>query len=113
MANHHFDLIRYLTGQEFSKVTAFEYETPDNAFRYPATALCLLTLENGVSVVWDGDWCQRQPRTSWEGEWEFIGTGARMFWRGEQDKEFKTRFNPAIFLEGSDGTLERIPFEES
>ena len=39
MANHHFDLIRFLTGQEFSKVTAFEYETPGNAFRYPSSAL--------------------------------------------------------------------------
>jgi predicted dehydrogenase len=113
MANHHFDLIRYLTGQEFSKVTAFEYETPDSAFRYPSSALCLLTLENGVSVVWDGDWCHRQPRTSWEGEWEFIGTEARMFWRGEQDKEIRTRYNPAIFIESSGGKLEKVPFEES
>ena len=54
MANHHFDLIRYLTRQEFLKVTAFEYETPDNAFRYPSSAFCLLTLANGVSAVWDG-----------------------------------------------------------
>ncbi len=113
MANHHFDLIRYLTQHEFSKVTAFEYETPDNAFRYPSSALCLLTLESGVSVVWDGDWCRRDPRTSWEGEWEFIGSEARMFWRGEQAKEIKNRFNPVIFIERPGGTLEQIPFVES
>jgi predicted dehydrogenase len=113
MANHHFDLIRFLVRQEFSKVTAFEYETPDSAFRHPSSALCLLTLDNGVSVVWDGDWCRRHPRTSWEGEWEFIGSEARMFWRGEQDKKIKNRFHPEIVIEGSDGILERIPFEES
>ena len=78
---------------------AFEYETPDNAFRYPSSALCLLTLENGVSVLWDGDWCRRHPRTSWEGEWEFIGSEARMFWRGEQDKEKKNLYHPVIFIE--------------
>ena len=113
MANHHFDLIRFLTGQEFSKVTAFEYETPGNAFRYPSSALCLLTMESGVSVLWDGDWCYLQPRTSWEGEWEFIGSEGRMFWRGEQDKEIKNRFYPMLFMERPGGTLEKIPFEES
>ena len=41
-------------------MTAFEYETPGNAFRYPSSAVCLLTLENGVSTVWDGDWSRQQ-----------------------------------------------------
>jgi len=113
MANHHFDLIRYLTGGEFSKVTAFEYETPDNAFRYPSSAHCLLTLENGVPVVWDGDWCHRHPRTSWEGEWEFIGSEARMFWRGEPDEKKRNLYHPMIFIERTGGALEKIPFAES
>jgi predicted dehydrogenase len=113
MANHHFDLIRCLTGQEFSKVSAFEYETPDSAFRYPSSAVCLLTLDNSIPVVWDGDWCHQHSRTSWEGDWEFIGSEGRMFWRGEQDKQVKNRFNPVISIERPAGTLEKIPFEES
>jgi predicted dehydrogenase len=113
MANHHFDLIRYLTRQEFSKVTAFEYETPDNSFRYPASALCLLTLDSGASVLWDGDWCRRQPRTPWEGEWEFVGSKARMFWRGEEDKEIKGWYHPVIFIERPGEVREKVPFEES
>jgi predicted dehydrogenase len=113
MANHHFDLIRFLTRQEFSKVTAFEYETPDNAFRYPSSALCLLTLESGVSVVWDGDWSHRYPHTSWEGDWEFIGSEARMFWRGEQDKEIRNRYHPMISIQRPGSSLEKIPFTES
>jgi predicted dehydrogenase len=113
MANHHFDLIRFLTRQEFSKATAFEYETPENVFRCPSSAFCLLTLENGVSVTWDGDWCHhRRPRTSWEGDWEFIGSEARMFWRGEQDSEIKGWYHPVISIE-QDGSLEKIPFQES
>jgi predicted dehydrogenase len=113
MANHHFDLVHHLTRQDFSRVAAFEYETPANAFRYPSSAICLLNLENGVSVLWDGDWCRPHPRTSWEGEWEFIGTQARMFWRGEQDKTGKNRFHPEIPIESAGGPLEKIPFEES
>lgn len=113
MANHHFDLIRYITGQEFSKVTAFEYATPGNAFRYPSSALCLLTLKGGVTVQWDGDWCHPRPRTSWEGEWEFIGSEARMFWRGEQDKQMKNRFHPVISIGQPGGNPEQIRFQES
>jgi len=113
MANHHFDLIRFLTHREFSKVVAFEYETPENVFRCASSAFCLLTLDNGVSVTWDGDWCRDRPRTSWEGEWEFIGSEARMFWRGERDSVNRNRFHPVISIEHSDGSTEKIPFQES
>jgi len=113
MANHHFDLIRFLTWREFSKVIAFEYETPENVFCSPSSAFCLLTLDNGVSVTWDGDWCHDHSRTSWEGEWEFIGSDARMFWRGEQDSENRNRYHPVISIEGSDGSTEKTPFQES
>lgn len=113
MANHHFDLIRFLTWREFSKVIAFEYETPENVFCSPSSAFCLLTLDNGVSVTWDGDWCHDHPRTSWEGAWEFIGSDARMFWRGEQDSENRNRYHPVISIEGSDGSTEKTPFQES
>jgi len=114
MANHHFDLIRFLTRQEFSKATAFEYETPENVFRCPASAFCLLTLENGVPVTWDGDWCyRRHPRTSWEGDWEFIGSEGRMFWRGERDPEIRDWYRPVISIERKDGFPEKIPFQES
>jgi predicted dehydrogenase len=113
MANHHFDLIRFLTRREFSKAIAFEYETPENMFRFPSSAFCLLTLDNGVSVTWDGDWCHNHPRTAWEGEWEFIGSEARMFWRGEQDSEKKNRYRPVITIERSGGFQEKIAFNES
>jgi hypothetical protein len=72
-----------------------------------------LTLDNGVSVTWDGDWCHDHPRTSWEGEWEFIGSDARMFWRGEQDSENRNRYHPVISIQASDGSTEKIPFQES
>ena len=113
MANHHFDLIRFLTGREFSKAIAFEYETPENVFRFPSSAFCLLTLDNGASVTWDGDWCHNHPRTAWEGKWEFIGSKARMFWRGKQDTEKKNRYHPIITIESSGGFREKVAFDET
>jgi len=113
MANHHFDLVRFISSQEYSKVTAVEYETPGNAFRFSSSAVCLLRLENGVSVLWDGDWCYRYRRTAWEGEWELIGSEATMFWRGAEDKETKNRFHPMISIERPGHLEERIQFEET
>ncbi len=113
MANHHFDLVRFITSQEYSKVTALEYDTPGNAFRFPSSAVCLLRLENGASVLWDGDWCYRHQRTAWEGEWEFIGSEATMFWRGTANTTIKNRFHPMISVDRPGAPLEKIQFEET
>lgn len=83
MAVHHFDLVRYMTQQEVAKVSAAEHETPENIFHHPSNAMCHLTLGNGVPVFWDGDWCVYEDLTCWEGDWEFIGSNSRLFWRGD------------------------------
>jgi predicted dehydrogenase len=42
-----------------------------------------MRLEQDIPVVWDGDWCARSSSgTSWEGEWQFIGSKGRLFWDG-------------------------------
>jgi predicted dehydrogenase len=113
MANHHFDLVCFLSGHNFSKVSAFEYETPENTFANPSSAFCLFTLASGVHVTWDGDWCRNHNRTPWEGDWEFIGSEARMLWRGQRDLLHKNRFLPEVMIERPDGALEKISFKES
>jgi predicted dehydrogenase len=86
MSVHHFDLLRYTTQREVISVVAMEHDTPDNAFKHPSNAICLLRLQQNLPVVWDGDWCARGgPVTSWEGEWQFIGNKARLFWNGNID----------------------------
>ncbi len=85
MSVHHFDLLRYMTQLEAISVVAMEHDTPDNAFKHPSNAICFVRLRQDVPVVWDGDWCARGPVTSWEGEWQFIGNRARLFWEGNID----------------------------
>jgi predicted dehydrogenase len=91
MSVHHFDLLRYMTGREVSSVLAMEHDTPDNAFKHPSNAICLMRLEQDIPVVWDGDWCARSSSvTSWEVEWQFIGSKARLFWDGNVDQAHRT-----------------------
>ena len=61
MSVHHVDLLRFMTQHEVTSVVAVEHDTPDNAFKHPSNALCLMRLEGGIPVIWDGDWCARGP----------------------------------------------------
>ena len=90
MSVHHVDLLRFMTQREVATVVAVEHDTPDNAFKHPSNALCLMRLETGIPVIWDGDWCARGPVTSWEGEWHFVGSKGRLFWDGVIDQAFQT-----------------------
>jgi predicted dehydrogenase len=85
MSVHHVDLLRYMTQREVVSVLAMEHDTPDNAFKHPSNAICLYRLQQDIPVLWDGDWCARGPATSWEGEWQFVGDKARLFWTGNVD----------------------------
>ncbi|HET9377448.1 MAG TPA: Gfo/Idh/MocA family oxidoreductase [Chthoniobacterales bacterium] len=85
MSVHHVDLLRYITQQEVVSVVATEHDTPDNEFKHPSNAFCLMRLDRNAPALWDGDWCARGPVTSWEGEWQFIGNKARLFWDGNID----------------------------
>jgi predicted dehydrogenase len=90
MSVHHVDLLRYMTRHEVTSVVAVEHDTPDNAFKHPSNALCLMRLEGEIPVVWDGDWCARGAVTSWEGEWQFVGSRGRLFWDGVVNESFRT-----------------------
>ena len=90
MSVHHVDLLRFMTQREVISVVAVEHDTPDNAFKHPSNALCLMRLQGQIPVVWDGDWCARGPVTSWEGEWQFVGSRGRLFWDGVVDESFRT-----------------------
>jgi predicted dehydrogenase len=90
MSVHHVDLLRYITQREVVSVLAMEHDTPDNAFKHPSNAICLFRLQENIPVLWDGDWCARGPATSWEGDWQFIGDRARLFWTGNLDGKNRT-----------------------
>jgi predicted dehydrogenase len=85
MSVHHVDLLRYMAQREVVSVVAIEHDTPDNEFKHPSNAFCLMRLQQDAPALWDGDWCARGPVTSWEGEWQFIGNKARLFWDGNID----------------------------
>lgn len=85
MAIHHFDLIRAATGRDVRRVTARGWRVPDSPFTHHAGVAALLDLDDGVPVVYEGDWATCGAETSWNGDWEVVGESGRLLWRGDRE----------------------------
>jgi predicted dehydrogenase len=85
MAIHHVDLLRAITGRDVVAVDARGWPAPDGPFRNMPTATALLELDGGIDVSYDGSWAPPYGETSWNGDWELIGSKARATWTGGID----------------------------
>ena len=74
MMIHHVDLLRAITGQEVVRVDARSWKVPDSPFAAEPQVAALLTLASGATVAYEGDWAPRGIETSWNGDWELVGT---------------------------------------
>lgn len=83
MAIHHFDLLRAITGLEPVAVDARGWHVPDAPYEHDPACAALITLSSGIPVIYDGDWAAHEPDTSWNGDWEMLGSAARLTWRDE------------------------------
>ena len=85
MAIHHVDLLRAITGREVVGVDARGWAAPDGPFRDDPTVAALLELDGGIDVSYDGSWAPPYGETSWNGDWEVLGSRARATWTGGLD----------------------------
>ncbi len=83
MAVHHVDLVRSITGRELVEVDARSWAVADSPFRHHPTVEAILTLEGDTPVAYHGTWAEALGReTSWNGDWELVGSRARATWTG-------------------------------
>jgi predicted dehydrogenase len=85
MAIHHVDVLRMVTGREVVRVDARGWGAPDGPFRHDASVAALLELDDRTPVAYEGTWTQAGRETSWNGEWELVGTTGRVTWTGPVD----------------------------
>ena len=84
MSIHHFDLIRAATGCDVSNIYAHSWRVPDSPFVHHPAVAAMLDLDDGVPVIYQGDWATHKPETSWNGDWEIVGDAGRMLWSGSE-----------------------------
>jgi predicted dehydrogenase len=69
MAIHHLDLIRYITGRNIVKVSAWSFRPAWSWYRHEPGLKMLLELEGGLPFSYSGDWSARGRATTWNGDW--------------------------------------------
>ena len=85
MAIHHVDMLRMITGAEVVEADARSWGAPDSPFAHDPTVGALLTLSDGTPVAYDGSWAEPLRETSWNGDWELVGSRGRATWSGGVD----------------------------
>lgn len=82
MAIHHVDMLRMITDREVVEVDARSWGAPDGPFRHDPSVHGLLTLDDGTPVAYEGTWAEPLAQTSWNGDWEIVGSRGRATWTG-------------------------------
>ena len=81
MAVHHFDMLRAITGEDVTELYGRSWHVPDGVYEHHPAATVVMTLTNGATATYDGNWAGFDTDTSWDGEWDIIGETGRLRWR--------------------------------
>ena len=80
MSIHHFDLIRYFTGKNFSWIFAHSFRPEWSWHKGNPTVFVIGELEDNISFCYSASWVSRENNTQWMGEITFTGSeGALKF----------------------------------
>jgi predicted dehydrogenase len=104
MAIHHIDLLRMISGRELVEVDARSWPSPIGPFRHDPTVVAVLTLSGQVAVGYEGTWVAPAGWTSWNGDWELVGTAGRVVWDGGVGDALRGH----VTLELRGGSAERV-----
>jgi predicted dehydrogenase len=89
MAIHHFDLMRYVLGQEPVAVHCHAWNPPWSNFSDPAAAVATITFDGGAVVDYRGSWVSTAPQTTWDGEWQIECAEGVIEWTGRDDNSLQ------------------------
>jgi predicted dehydrogenase len=95
MAIHHFDLMRYVLGQEPLQIMCKTWNPPWSNFAEPPAAALTVTLDGGSVVNYRGSWISQGPTTDWCGEWRMDCEGGQIIWTGRGELPDKVLVHPS------------------
>lgn len=85
MSIHHFDLMRFVLGQEPATVTCHAWNPPWSNFAEPAAAVATIVFDGGAVVDYQGSWVSTAPPTTWGGAWRIECAGGTIEWTSRDD----------------------------
>lgn len=97
MSIHHFDMLRAMTGLDVTQLYARTWHVPGGVYEDHPAAAIVMTLSNGATATYDGNWAGFDTDTTWDGEWDIVGDSGRIRWRTVDERN-------DVALLGLDGT---------
>ena len=95
MAIHHFDLLRYVLGQEPRQVMCTTWNPAWSNFVEPPAAALIITFDGGTVVSYRGSWISQGPTTNWSGEWRMDCADGQIAWTGRGELPDKGHVRPS------------------
>ncbi|CAN5138830.1 Gfo/Idh/MocA family oxidoreductase [soil metagenome] len=85
MSIHHFDLMRFVLGQEPVSVSCHAWNPTWSHFVDPASAVATVVFDGGAVVDYQGSWASTGEPTLWAGEWVVECAGGTVAWTGRDN----------------------------
>jgi predicted dehydrogenase len=85
MSIHHFDLMRFVLGQEPETIHCHAWNPSWSHFKDPAEAFATITFDGGAVVDYRGSWVSTAPPTLWSGAWQIECAGGVIQWTSRND----------------------------
>jgi myo-inositol 2-dehydrogenase/D-chiro-inositol 1-dehydrogenase len=112
---HHFDILRYLTGDEPVAVRCSTWNPPWSWFAGDAAAAAEFELASGARFVYSGSRCTRGLQTSWNADWHVYAERGAAAWDGDDVVQVEAAGSAAVGTrdipdrsEGIQGSLEEF-----
>ena len=88
MAVHHFDAIRFFTGEDAVAVVAQSWNPSWSWYRGQACSSALFEMTGDIRVNYFGSWCTQGQQTAWEGKIQIVGENGSLDLVDEQTLHF-------------------------
>lgn len=95
MAIHHFDLMRFVLGQEPVLVMGKTWNPSWSNFVEPPAATLTVVFAGGTIVSYRGSWISQGPTTDWCGEWAMDCERGQIVWTGRGELPDKVQLRPS------------------
>lgn len=86
MAIHHFDLMRFVLGQQPTTISCRAWNPPWSNFSDPAAAIATISFDRGAVVAYQGSWVSTAAPTTWAGAWQIECAEGLLSWTGRNDE---------------------------
>jgi predicted dehydrogenase len=106
MAIHHFDLMRFVLGQEPEMISCHAWNPPWSHFNDPAAASATITFDGGAVVNYHGSWVSTAAPTTWAGAWQIECAEGVITWTG---RDGQTTNADAVTIQQRGKRARRVP----